>query len=166
MTMAKVAAEAGQNQALIGYHFGGKQGLVAAVARRVTERITSEALAAVAGAERIEAMAGDALDAVWHLMEMDEGLQRVYFDLAAQSTLDPDIQVLMAEVKAGYREILAGRIGLLAPALTAAELEAAAVFVMAGIEGLALQRLDRGDTSSLLAARQIWVRSVGAALDD
>jgi AcrR family transcriptional regulator len=164
--MAKVAAEAGQNQALIGYHFGGKQGLVAAVARRVTERITADVLAAVAGAERIESLAGDALDAVWHLMELDEGLQRVYFDLAAQSTLDPEIQVLMADVKAGYREILGDRIGRLAPALTAAQLEAAAVFVMAGIEGLALQRLDRGDTSSLHAARRIWVRSVGAVLDE
>jgi AcrR family transcriptional regulator len=41
LTTAKVAARAGQNKALIGYHYGSKQGLVAAVAREVTEEITA-----------------------------------------------------------------------------------------------------------------------------
>lgn len=54
LTMAKVAAEADQNQALIGYHFGGKQGLVTAVARRVADRIIGEVLPTVERAETAE----------------------------------------------------------------------------------------------------------------
>ena len=47
MTTAKVAAASGQNKALIAYYFGSKQGLVAAVARRVSEVITEEMLGGV-----------------------------------------------------------------------------------------------------------------------
>ena len=47
LTTAKVAAASGQNKALISYYFGSKQGLVAAVARRVSETITDEVLGEV-----------------------------------------------------------------------------------------------------------------------
>jgi len=43
LTTAKVAARSGQNKALIGYHFGSKQGLVAAVGRELAESITEVA---------------------------------------------------------------------------------------------------------------------------
>ena len=47
MTTAKVAAASGQNKALISYYFGSKQGLVAAVARRVSGELTDEVLGEV-----------------------------------------------------------------------------------------------------------------------
>ena len=51
MTTAKVAARSGQNKALISYHFGSKQGLVAevasGVAQAITDVLTSPGLAAV-----------------------------------------------------------------------------------------------------------------------
>ena len=44
LTTAKVAARSGQNKALISYHFGSKQGLVAAVGHELSESITEELL--------------------------------------------------------------------------------------------------------------------------
>ena len=44
LTTAKVAARSGQNKALISYHFGSKQGLVAAVGHELSEAITEELL--------------------------------------------------------------------------------------------------------------------------
>jgi AcrR family transcriptional regulator len=164
LTTAKVAAEAGQNKALISYHFGGKQGLVAEVAGRVSSAITDEVRDAIAGAESIERLAEAALDAVWRLMDRDEGIQRVYFDLTSQSVVDPEIQALMAEMRAGFRWMLHERLSELTTAATAAEIEAAAVFIVSGTEGLALERLDRGETPELAGARRLWVRSVAATL--
>lgn len=166
LTTAKVAAEAGRNKALISYHFGGKQGLVAEVARRVTSVITEDVREAIAEAEDIGQLGGAALEAVWLLMERDEGIQRVYFDLTSQSVVDPEIQAMMAEMRAGFRWMLHQRISELTAARTAAEIEAAAVFIISGIEGLALERLDRGETTELAGARRLWVSSIGAVLEN
>ena len=52
LTTAKVAARSGQNKALISYHFGSKQGLVAAVGREVRDSITDEVLGGIGRAAR------------------------------------------------------------------------------------------------------------------
>src|ERR687892_2674011 len=54
LTIAKVAARAGESKPLIAYHFGSKQGLVGAAGRAVAEMITDEVLAAIDGAETVE----------------------------------------------------------------------------------------------------------------
>ena len=52
LTIAKVAARARREQALVSYHFGSKQGLVAAAARELGETITAEIVAGSATAAR------------------------------------------------------------------------------------------------------------------
>ena len=42
--------------------------------------------------------------------------------------------------------------------------EAGAVFMIAGLEGLMLERLDRGETPALDGARDLFVDSVNGAL--
>ena len=49
LTIAKVAARAGESKPLVVYHYGSKQGLVQACGRAVAEMITAEALDAVDG---------------------------------------------------------------------------------------------------------------------
>ena len=39
-------------------------------------------------------------------MDRDEGLQRVYFDLASQSVVEPEVGEIMLEMKEGHRAIL------------------------------------------------------------
>ena len=149
LTTAKVAARAGQNKALIQYHFGSKQGLVAAAAREVSAVITAELLE---GLERYDDVVRGLLEGLERILDRDEGLARVYFDLASQSIVDPEIRAIMTEVKAGHRAVLAERLESRHP-------QAAAVYMIAALEGFTLERLERGDTPELRRAREWFLES-------
>ena len=155
LTTAKVAARSAENKALIGYHFGSKQGLVAAVGRELADSITAEVLGGLDKTDSTEDVVRGVMDGLWRILDRDERLARLYFDLAAVSVVEPDVRSVMQEMKASWREILAGLLG---------GSEAASVYVIAGLEGLALERLDRGETSALKRARELFVRSASAAL--
>ena len=155
LTTAKVAARSGQNKALIGYHFGSKQGLVAAVAREVAESITEEVLAGVADADSPETVVRGVLDGLWRVMDGDERIARLYFDLAAVSVVEPDVRSVMLDMRALWRRTLTElvRAG-----------EGAVVFAMAALDGLALERLERGESPALDQAKELFVRSAVVAL--
>lgn len=164
LTTAKVAARAGQNKALISYHFGGKQGLVAEVAEQVTTLIADATRAAIAGVEDVEHLARAIVDAIFQIMDQDEGLQRVYFDLTAQAVVDPEIGRVMGAMKARFRAVLRERLSELGVGPDPERIEAAAVFLIAGVDGLALARLESGESEELAGARELWVRGVRSAL--
>ncbi len=164
LTTAKVAAASGHNKALIAYYFGSKQGLVAAVARRVADMIVTTVLE-VLGEPRSAAELVDGLaEGVWRLMDEDEGLQRVYFDLASQSVVEPQVSAIMIELREGFRAVLRELMRGIDDGPAPSALDAAAVFLIAGMEGLSLERLDRGETAELRRAREMFVRSATEAI--
>jgi TetR/AcrR family transcriptional repressor of bet genes len=160
LTTAKVAARSGESKALIGYHFGSKQGLVAAVARELAQAISEEVLSGLEGRETVEELVRGALDGIWHVLDRDEGLARLYFDLAAASVVEPDVRRVMQEMRQSWRATAAE---LLADA-GVRDPDTGSVFLIAGLDGLALERLERGETPELLAARELFARSAAAAL--
>ena len=101
---------------------------------------------------------------VWRVLDRDPGLQRVYFDLASQSLVEPQVKEIMAEMKASFRSILGELLRGLKDGPRGREVDAAAVFLIAGIEGLALERLDRGETPELIRARRIFESSAATAI--
>jgi AcrR family transcriptional regulator len=164
LTTAKVAAAAGQNKGLIAYHFGSKQGLVAAVARQVSATLVDEVLTEVGDPASATQLVRGLTAGVWRVMDRDPGLQRVYFDLASQSVVEPPVKEIMAEMKASFRAILGELLGRIDDGPKGREVDAAAVFLIAGIEGLSLERLDRGETPELIRARRIFEDSAAAAI--
>jgi AcrR family transcriptional regulator len=164
LTMAKVAAASGENKALIAYHFGSKQGLVATVAHRVSETVIADVLEAIGEPTTVPDLVRGLTDGVWRLMERDPGLQRVYFDLASQSVVEPEVEAIMAEMKARFRAILGGLLRAIEDGPPSGRIEAAAVYLISGVEGLALERLDRGDSPELRAARAMFERSAAVAV--
>jgi AcrR family transcriptional regulator len=157
LTTAKVAARSGQNKALIGYHFGSKQGLVAAVGREVSDSITAEVLGRLDDTSSYEAIIRGLMDGLWRILDRDERLARLYFDLAAVSVVEPDVRAVMQEMKARWREVVGELLD---------DSEAASVYVIAGLEGLALERLDRGETPALRQARELFVEAASAVLSE
>jgi TetR/AcrR family transcriptional regulator, transcriptional repressor of bet genes len=164
LTTAKVAARSGQNKALIGYHFGSKQGLVAAVAREVSTDITDEVLGGLRDATTVESVVSGVLDGLWRVMDGDERLARLYFDLAAVSVVEPDVREVMREMKASWRAVLVDLLTAADDGPARRRADAAAVYVMASVGGLALERLDRGETPALARAKEMFVRTAGTAI--
>ena len=164
LTTAKVAARSGENKALISYHFGSKQGLVAAVGREVAESITAEVLERLRGDESVQQLTSNVLAGLWRVMDRDERLARLYFDLAAVSVVEPAVRTVMREMKDLWRSVLSQRLVAAADGPPPRSAEAGAVFMIAGLEGLMLERLDRGETPALDGARRLFVAAVTTVL--
>jgi AcrR family transcriptional regulator len=164
LTTAKVAAASGQNKALISYYFDSKQGLVAAVARRVADTITAEVVAGLGEPRTAAELVAGLTAGVRKALDRDEGLQRVYFDLASQSVVEPRVREIMGEMKEGHRAILRRFLRGLDDGPTGRDLEGVVVFLIAGLEGLSLERLERGETAELRRARALFVESASAVV--
>lgn len=162
LTFAKVATASGESKALISYHFGSKDGLIAAAGRELGEEITREVLDGLEGATTVEAIVSGAAEALWQLIERDERLPRVYFDLNAVSVVDSDIRDVLREIKAAWRDVVSRLLLEADPAVAKKNVGAVTTLLIAGLEGLTLERIERGETSELEAARKLFVRSVCA----
>jgi AcrR family transcriptional regulator len=161
LTFAKVAARSGESKALVAYHFGSKQSLVAEVGRGVAELITTEVLEEISAATSVEQVIGGTVRGVERVLDRDERLARLYFDLAAVSVVDPEVRSTINEVNAAWRGVL---VDLLSRAgVGASRVKPLTVMVIAGVQGLALERIERGNTQELRRARDLFVRSAVAA---
>jgi AcrR family transcriptional regulator len=165
MTTAKVAARSGQNKALIQYHFGSKEGLVAAVARQVSTAITEELVEGIGEPRDVRGLARGVIDGLTAINDRDVGLARLYFDLASWSSVKPEVGSIMAEMKARYRSTLREQLARVTDGPRSSDdAEAAAVYMVACLEGLALEQLERGETPALKRARKLFVDSVAAVV--
>jgi AcrR family transcriptional regulator len=164
LTTAKVAAASGESKALIAYHFGSKHGLVAAAGHELGQTITTAILEGLEDARTVEEIVRGAFAGAWRLLEHDARLPRVYFDLNAVSVVEPEIREVMQDVKAGFRSVLVGLLRGADDPVDARTASTLAVLVIAGIEGLSLERIERGETAELGRARELFVRSVMACL--
>ena len=162
LTMAKVAARAGENKALIAYHFGSKDGLVGAAAGALGERITEAVLAGVSGARSPRGIIEGLLDANGEILDADVRIARAYFDLNAVSVVADEVRAALREVKGRWREVL--RDLLLDAGTSPKRVDAATILVIAGAEGLVLERLERGETKELAAARRLFIDAAAGAI--
>jgi len=162
LTYAKVAVRAGENKSLISYYFGSKQGLVSEVARLVGERITGEVLAELVDVETVGAIAEGMVTGLWKVMADDPRMARLYFDLSAVSVVDDAIRAAVHTVKDRWREVIASY--LVEAGVRESDVPAVGTYLMAGVEGLAIERLEGYEPERLEAARRIFIRSAALAV--
>ncbi len=77
-----------------------------AAGRSIAEMITDEVLDAVDGATTVEAVIRGVDAGVERVLDADERVARLYFDLAAVSVVEPEIRRTIAEVNEQWREVL------------------------------------------------------------
>jgi AcrR family transcriptional regulator len=163
LTIAKVAAEAGESKPLVVYHYESKQGLVRAAGRAIAEMITEEALAAVDGAGTVEAVVRGVDTGVERALDRDERVARLYFDLAAVSVVDPEIRQTITEVNEQWRVVLVRLLTEASDGVPAARARVLALMIVAGVQGMTLERIERGPTVERKQARELFIRSSVAA---
>ena len=163
LTIAKVAARAGESKPLVVYHYGSKQGLVGAAGRAIAEMITDEVLAAIDGATTIEAVVRGVDTGVERVLDEDERVARLYFDLAAVSVVDPEVRRTIADVNAQWREVLVRLLTEASDGLTPARARVLTVMVIAGVQGMTLERIERGATPERKRARELFVTAAVTA---
>lgn len=162
LTMAKVATASGENKALITYYYGTKAGLVTAAARELGSSISSQIQLGLEGATTVEEIVRGALAGVWDIVDRDERLPRAYFDLNAVSVVDDEIRAVMQEVKRDFRDVLGELLSAARNPLSPAAIPAFSVLAIAGIEGLLLERIERGESGDLSQAKEMFVHSMTA----
>ena len=163
LTMAKVAARAGESKPLVAYHYGSKQGLVGAAGRSIAQMITDAVLDAIEDATTVEEVVRGVDAAVERVLDEDDRVARLYFDLAAVSVVEPEVSRTIAEVNGQWREVLVRQLTEASDGLTPAKARVLTVMVIAGMQGMTLERIERGSTPERKRARELFIRSTVAA---
>ena len=161
-TTRKIAAEAGVNQAMLGYYFGGKDELLLAILRemmRLSGEIARTALSP--GGDPRTALA-DGIAAFWAHVEQAPELQVMQYELTLYALRRPESAWLARQQYAGYRDVVAGLAREVYTAVgqtCAVTYDELARFVVGGLDGLILQFVSdldvaraRRDLGNLIAA--------------
>ncbi|HKH22628.1 MAG TPA: TetR/AcrR family transcriptional regulator [Solirubrobacterales bacterium] len=163
LTMAKVAARAGESKPLVAYHFGSKQGLVGSAGRSIAEMITEQVLDAINEATTVEDVVRGVDAGVERVLDEDDRVARLYFDLAAVSVVEPEVRRTIAEVNEQWREVLVRLLTEASDGLPFARARVLTVMVVSGMQGMTLERIERGPTPERKRARELFIRSAVAA---
>src|SRR3954471_14126300 len=161
--MARAAAGGGESKPLVAYHFGSKQGVVGAAGRSIAEMITAEVLDAIDGATTLEDVVRGVDAGVERVLDEDDRVARLYFDLAAVSVVEPEVRRTIAEVNEQWREVLLRLLTEADGGLPPARARVLTVMVIAGMQGMTLERIERGPTPERRRARELFIRSAVAA---
>jgi AcrR family transcriptional regulator len=177
-TTRKIAAEAGANQAMISYYFGGKDELLYAVLQEMMRRTEEIARASLPVPQRFNEALPGAIEAFWAHVEQAPELQVMQYELTLYALRHPESAWLAQRQYAGYCAIVAELIREVSVATgepTAEPPDALARFIVGGLDGLILQFISdhdvaraHGDLRRLIAAALALARgaSVPSAIGD
>lgn len=166
-SLQRIADEAGVQKRMVHYYFDSREQLFDRVVRRVGDRLLAQVEDAVEGLEDPVDIVAAAFDRLWAGITTDRALLVAYFGLAAESVTDPRLRATIGHINEGYRSLI-GR--LLEEARGRGRTlhmdeESLTVLIIAGIHGLTLDWLERGDTPALSKAIrdfQRWLAAVSS----
>lgn len=159
-SIQRIADEAGTSKRMVHYYWETRERLFEEVVRRVGDRLLDQVEEAISGLESPAEIVAVGFDRVWSGIKGDPELQAVYFGLVAESVTDPSLKKTISYVNDRYRRII-GR--LIEVAKNRGEEirwdeGSLTVLIVAGIQGLTLHFLERGDTPELRKATEDFQR--------
>ena len=157
LTTAKVAAESGQNKAMISYYFGSKSGLVNEVARQVADAVVEEVLGNISEPDGARDLVRGLVNGIVGLTRRDPRLPQVYIDLVSRSGVEDEPRRILSEMKGRFRIILAELLAAVENPPAPERIPAVSTYLIASLEGFMLEQLDRGESEDLVAARAMFI---------
>ena len=155
LTLKTIGREAGQNESLIGYHFGGKTGLLVALVDWLVYDIVRDLHARVLRLEEGQDQLHPAMDDARKLVG-DVESYRAFYDLMPHLLATREGRLRMAQLYATYRELNARALSSVLAQARSPRARAVAAMHVALTDGLALQVLmDPGGVDVQLAA-ELW----------
>lgn len=164
-SLQRIADEAKVNKRALLYYFDDREDLFEHVVRRIGDRLLAQVADAVAGREEPREIVSAGFEEVWAVVTSDRALLAAYFGLVAESVTDPTLRASTAHITDGFRLIIGGLIDDAAQRgrLPAIDPTVLTEFVVAGIQGLTLTFLERGETPELMGtidAFRSWLATV------
>jgi AcrR family transcriptional regulator len=158
LTFETIAREAGENPALIRYHFGSKAGLLTALVDSVLYQEAVdliEQLTAVPGGEERR----ETLLRIHQDMAVDRDSYKMFFDIIPHVLRDEELQPHLRQLFEWYRRLDTWALDESGERVHQAQSEPLAVLTVAMTDGLALQALSDPDLD-LRPAFALWRRLV------
>ncbi len=158
LTLSSIASEAGEAKASIGYHFGNKDGLVAALVDSLTHdanrALIQECSSLPPGPARVRAL----LEGESRIVA-DASSFQAFFEVLPYALRDPSLRRRLAALYGGYRETVWRCISDTDPA-TAVALRPLCVLMIAMVDGLAIQYCLDPEGADMAGAIRQWERLV------
>ncbi|MFB9991360.1 TetR/AcrR family transcriptional regulator [Deinococcus oregonensis] len=142
LSLRPLAEHTGTTARMLGYHFGSKEALVAAILERATAR-QQAALRDVASAEG-RAAPSDALRSFWQRLTHDDlhPLLRLLFEVDILARHEPAYAAFSQSAFASWRAVIAD---LLSPHVPASRAPVLATLIVGAVSGLLLDFIVTGD---------------------
>jgi len=165
LTLKAIGREAGQNESLIGYHFGSKTGLLAALVDWLVydtvRDLHAKVLELPEGEDQLDEAMGDARELVG-----DVESYRAHYDLMPQLLSTRDGRQRMARLYATYRELNARALSRDSAQAHSPRARAFASMHVALTDGLALQVLMDPGGVDVQFAIELWEECVRGMLPE
>jgi TetR/AcrR family acrAB operon transcriptional repressor len=154
LSLSAIARQAGESKGSIGYHFGNKAGLVAALvdslAHEANRGLIEETSKLPAGDERVHAL----IDGESRIAADAEAF-RSFFEILPHALRDPELTPRVAALYQGYRETVLRCLDAHDEA-TRQRLRPFATLMIAIVDGLAIQQGLDPDDAGVTAATELW----------
>ena len=170
-SLQRIADRAGVDKRVLRYYFGDREGLFAAVVGRVGDRLLAETEEALVDIVDPDVGFAVGFRVLWGTVLASPHLHGAYYELVAASITDPSLRRHVVAVRDRYDRMIQER-------ARAAEaegfvwnmsIEAMSALVIAGLQGLTLDYLQRGETKQLKAALreyQEWLKGLSSKFPD
>lgn len=170
-SMQRIADHAEVDKRMLHYYFGDRNGLTVQIAERVGDRLLAGFTSAIEGLSGPREIAAAGFESLWENVVAEPRLHAVHLGLVSAAVTDDSLRAQVARIRDRYSEVilqLAER-GRKAGLELRLNDETLVGLILAGLNGLTVDYLQRGETQELtqsLAEFQSWLMQLARPLAD
>jgi AcrR family transcriptional regulator len=169
-SLGSIAKEAGTHKRMVLYYFGDRGHLLERAVVMLGDRLLGEIEEVIEGLEDPADIVAAGFDRLWTAITGERSLLVAYLGLTAESVTDPALRSATGHINEGFRRIITR---LIAEARRGGrrllmEEDSLVVLIVAGVHGLILEYVQRGETPALgraITDFKRWIASVSVPPD-